>query len=92
MSNSQIPILPVPLATQIVPRWIHRFDELDLFVTPPILQLLFAFNRRGRSSEFLEPHESTDVVCRGESSELFHLVLVNAADQIVRHSDVESAR
>ena len=54
--------------------------------------VVFPSDSIGRSCEFLEPNEPVDIVARGESSTFLHLVLVNSADQIIRHSNVDSAR
>ena len=40
--GAELPIFLTSFRTQIIPRWIHRFDQFDFLRSRPILQLLFA--------------------------------------------------
>jgi elongation factor Ts len=78
-----------PPGGEVEPHRIRRLDELDLFYSNPSFEHLFAKDAGDRSLMGLVVHELLDLVLCSELTEAM-LVLVDAADQVVREADVHA--
>src|SRR5215475_8692074 len=68
-----------------------RFDQADLPLAMPFLQLLFAHDRGFRIVEDFKVHQLVDAVTRGETAHGLQLMLMNAAHEIVGHANVQGS-
>ncbi len=67
------------------------FDQVDLPVTIPFLELSLAGDRERRRFVFFEVHKLMGLMARRETCDRIRAVFMEAADQIVRHTDIERA-
>src|SRR4051794_23414561 len=74
---------------QVAPFRILLFDEPDLPIAPPFLELFFAPDRGGGIVIDLEPDQTIDAVSPGEARDDFGLVLMDTADEIPGHAEIE---
>ncbi len=79
----------VPVSAQVDPRRICLFDQGDLFVAAPSLELLFAGDGLGDFLIALEPDESIAVVLLCEAVVFPPFVLEDALFQIAGDANVE---
>ena len=76
---------------KIEPIGIVRFDQADLPITPPFLYFFLAFYCRGHIVVDFKPHQSVDIVSRGETTRLLS-VLIGTPNQIVRDAEIQRTR
>jgi hypothetical protein len=68
---------------------IVAFDQVDLPISLPFLELLLAAKRHSRRLVSLKPHEPIDAVALGEAGDELFLMLPNPPWEIGRRSDVK---
>ena len=56
-----------PILGQVVPGWIHTYNQLDLFDFSPSLELLLASNRNTHALEFFKIDKPVKFVPAGEA-------------------------
>jgi hypothetical protein len=81
----------VPVLGQVFPFRVQAFDQPELFLSAPALELLFTINGVGYVIETFPVDESSSVVGGGESIRFLRFVLEDAAMEVVRHADIQRA-
>src|SRR3954451_19887780 len=81
----------IQLIRQIAPIRIELFDQLELPCAPPPLQRMFARPCVEHRIKGFEIDEEGHAILPREARYEFGLVLAYSANEVVRHSDVESA-
>src|SRR3954447_21178557 len=79
----------VPIATQIHPPRVHRFDQRNLLCASPALQFLLPRNRFLDVLKTLGAHKAIAVVARREAIAFLPFVLKNALVQVTGHPDIQ---
>ena len=74
---------------QVVPFRILRLDQLDLPISLPLLELFLARNCGDRIVVDFEPDQLVDSISLREAGNRLALVLVHAANDVVRYAEVE---
>src|SRR5882757_1375620 len=77
------------LWVQIDPLRVLLFNQSDLPIPPPLLQLLFTGNGRERVIIDFEPNELVDRVSFREACDRLALVFINATNDVVRHAEIQ---
>ena len=80
----------IPLARQIIPLGIRRFNQRQTLRTSPSFDLLLTLDRVANVFEALEVNQSGDVVFRCKAGSQFQFVLPHAAAKAVSHAGVNS--
>ena len=70
---------------------IVAFDQVDLPVPLPFLELLLAAKRSSRRLVNLKPHEPIDPVAPGEAGDEFLLVLLNPPGKVGCRADLKGS-
>ena len=70
---------------------VFRFDQVDLPLPPPVLELLLAGNRGEHVAMHLEPDEALYAVLAGKSFERSGPMLPQPHHQVRRYADVKRA-
>src|ERR1039458_491834 len=81
-----------PLARQIEPVWVERFDLRDLLRSPPALQLLLTCNRPVNIVERLPVQQTLGLIFVRKSFDTVKFVLKDTFVQAACYADVESSR
>jgi hypothetical protein len=76
---------------EIGPIWIFSFDQIDLPITRPLLERLFASNRKFWRGKLLRVDEAVDLVPTCEASCGAIAVLPDTFWQVARDADVQCA-
>ena len=76
---------------KIVPITIRLIDQIDLPLSPPVLELLFAGNRIHHVAKHLEMDEAIDPVTRGKSRRRIIAMLPQPAQQIRCDANIQRA-
>ena len=76
---------------QIMPIRVLAFDQVDLPLPVPVLQLLLPRNGGGHIGEHFEAHEQVDTISVGEAWSLAFAVLPEPCRQIAGDPDVKCA-
>ena len=74
---------------EIMPIGVFAFDQIDLPLPVPTLQLLLSRNGSGHRAKHLEPDEPVDDVSGSKSFGLATTMLPKASNQVARDADVE---
>jgi len=74
---------------QIYPLRVFAFDQVDLPLPVPALELLFPEDSALHVAEHLEAHEAMDTVSAGKAGDAARPMLMQARDQVRRDADVE---
>ena len=77
-----------PVLAQVFPKRVIVFNQVDLFVTPPALELLLAGDGVVDITEFLVVSQPCDIVLGGELGARLLFVLPHPAFQVVGDADV----
>src|SRR5579884_101606 len=84
-------MLAFPALAQVVPAWIHRFDQRDLLLASESFQLLLTSDRRLDVVIAFVINQTMASVLLREAFEGAGFVLANARLQVAGYSDVEHA-
>src|SRR5215813_5457684 len=76
---------------EVDPSGIAPFDQVDLPLAAPLLELLLARDRIDNVVVTFEPDEKMHAVSRGESARGIRLVFIHPANQIIGHADIEGS-
>jgi hypothetical protein len=74
---------------EVAPFRVLLFNEPDLPIAPPFLEFLLAADRGCRIIIDLKPDEAIDGVSFREPRDNFGFVLIDSADEITAHSEVQ---
>ena len=86
------PHFSLPRFTQIIPNRVHRFNQRNLFLSPPLLDFLLAFDGNAHIGSGFKENQTVDVLRLRKPIDQFVLVLVKTTLQIVSHADIKSSR
>ncbi len=76
---------------KVGPMRIVALDQVDLPLPVPALELLLAEDSGFHAAEHLEPDEAMDGVALGETGDAIGAMLIEPADKIGGHADIERA-
>ena len=77
---------------KVVPVCIVAFDQIDLPLTVPTLQLFFPRDGRGHVFKQFVTHQPMDGIAAREASAISAPVLPKSCSKVTRHTDVERAK
>lgn len=83
--------LKAQVCSKVAPMRVSLFDQVDLPLPPPVLDLLLTSNRIGHRVEYLHEDEPINRVLGGESGGFSFAMLPKPGRQIRRNAGVERA-
>ena len=82
---------PAPVLGQVHPSGVHLFDQCDLLLSAPTLELFFAADGSHHVLIALVVHEPVHFVFFGEALEGIYFVLKDTGANIAGHTDIKRA-
>jgi hypothetical protein len=80
-----------PISSEILPRWIHAFDQSDLLCSRPLLDFRLSIDAIVHVLKGLVVYETVNAISAGEL-DLSTSVLLHAMEEGVGHTDINPAR